>query len=124
MKDIKLRKLRKKPLKNILVKWLTGAIDEREARDRAELIRYYYRCNQCRHTKCQYQSILEEALCLLDSLHFDLITVEDIPEFIKFIDTDPGSCQDAWRDWKKYWEKVDFEARKKQLADNLFYITN
>lgn len=125
MKNPIINKLRKKPLKNILVKWLCGKINEAEVLDRAGIIesRYNSRNKKTNYKKSQVESIFEEVLYKLDGVHYQLIIKEDIPIIIKFLETKPNDTSEAWKIWNDYWRSIDYEKRKKELINSNFYIT-
>ncbi len=109
-------------LRRLLARWQSGELNERTVHQEAEVL---WEANdswpECEDT--DPRSIGIEALSHLDILNHQLITREDIPAFLHFLEAPEGHESDAWREWRKYWETVDFDARKCELADNAYYIT-
>jgi hypothetical protein len=67
------------------------------------------------------RSIAVEVLSVLDSMNQQWIMIEDIPAIVAFLNTPPSHAAEAWRWWRKYWDGVDFIARKRRLTGNPFY---
>lgn len=68
------------------------------------------------------RSIWLEALSQLDMMNQQLITVEDVPALLAFLDTPSGKEEQAWIAWERYWASVDFRTREKQLRGVPPYI--
>jgi hypothetical protein len=98
-------------LKNILLDWQAdalGALAVLEwAEERADLgIK---------------DKVVTEILNSLDILHLNLITVEDIPAFLRALDTPTESAHEGLDILKKHDESVDWEARKEKYKGHPFY---
>lgn len=76
-----------------------------------------------KHSKQEYISILEEIVGQLGILHHQYMMKKDVPAFLKFLDAEPGTYEQAWQEWEEYWENIDSEARRKELEKNPFYLT-
>ena len=90
-------------LRNTLREWKSGSLEPQEVLEWAEE-RYDL-----------------EILTCLDSLHQNLITVEDVPVFLQMLDTPPERGQDALKLLAKHDESVDWEARKDKYKSHPFY---
>lgn len=51
----------------------------------------------------------------------ELVTTEDIPFILEFLDTPPGKTIEAWDKWEKYWANLDYPARRKKLLEDPKY---
>jgi hypothetical protein len=69
------------------------------------------------------ESIAIEVLSQLEILNHQLITTDDIPVIMEFLDTPPGEERDGWVKWQSYWKNVDYENRKRELIANPYYCT-
>jgi hypothetical protein len=69
------------------------------------------------------QSIAIEVLAQLEILNHQLITREDIPALLDFLDTPPRQAARGWKQWRQYWDGIDFAQRRRELATNPYYIT-
>lgn len=67
------------------------------------------------------QSIVAETLMQLAMMHVQWIIPEDIPVLLEFLDTPAGEEEQAWQKWKRYWDEMDMEARRKKVEGNIFY---
>ncbi len=47
------------------------------------------------------------------------LTTDDIPFILKFLDTPPDKSLEAWERWEKYWENIDYLARRKKLLNSV-----
>jgi len=63
-----------------------------------------------------------EVLSHLEILNYQLITRDDIPAMLTFLDTRIGAEQQGWMVWKQYWDMVDMDNRAAALKDDPFYI--
>jgi hypothetical protein len=55
-------------------------------------------------------------------LNQQLITVEDEPPLLAFLNTRVGDEERGWAAWEKYWASVDFPARLEQLKGIAPYV--
>ena len=65
-----------------------------------------------------------EVVSMLENLHHQLVTEEDIPFIMSFLGTATGDEEQAIRRWYAYWRKIDLEFRRRALARNPHYITD
>lgn len=116
-----MRKLKNK-IENLLARWETDSINERELLFEAEeLFGQHYEAKEL--PKTNYESILIEILSHLEVLHHQLIIKDDIPAFRKFLNVTEDKELQAWKEWEKYWESINFDDRKMLLRSNEFYST-
>lgn len=66
-------------------------------------------------------SISKEVLVLLASLDMNLITTEDAPSIIRFLDAPPSSFVEAFTKLNEYLDKIDLGSRKKNLKSDPIY---
>ena len=114
-------RLTKTAVKNILTRWAVGRYDEEQVRSEIEMIEINNRTKE-KHSKKEYISILEEIVGQLGILHHQYMMKSDVPVFLKFLNVEPGTYEQAWQEWEDYWENIDEEARRKELAKNPFYV--
>ena len=109
--------LRKKII-DFLQQWKSGAIDEVAADMEGE-----YLCEQYvdDESDADCDAIEEEVLILLGTLFPSMVTVDDVPAFIKFLQTPPEEEKQAFAEWSAYWDSIDFDERHRQLAANPNY---
>lgn len=48
----------------------------------------------------------------------EILTTDDIPMILEFLDTPPGKSLEAWDKWEKYWANLNFPERRKKLLEN------
>lgn len=60
-------------------------------------------------------SVEYEVISQLEILNHQLIIKKDIPVITEFLKNE------NWEDWKKYWDQIDYDERKKQLQGDKFY---
>lgn len=114
-------RLTKSAVKNILIRWATGRYDEEQVRSEIEMIEINNRTQE-EYSRTEYISILEEIVAQLGVLHHQYMMRSDVPVFLKFLNATPGTYERAWQEWEDYWENIDEETRRKELAKNPFYI--
>ncbi len=99
-------------LRNILREWQAGSLEPLEVLEWAE--EHY-------DLEILKDEVVIEVLTCLESLHQNLITVEDVPVFLQMLDTPPEREADALRLLSRHDEGVDWEARKDKYRDHPFY---
>ncbi|MGH2472453.1 MAG: hypothetical protein ACRDG6_08635 [Candidatus Limnocylindria bacterium] len=90
-------------LPDLLERWRSGVIGERAVHEEAE------------------RSIAFEVVSQLEILNVQLITAEDVPAFIEFLETPSGAEGAGWDRWQHYWDGIDFAKRLKDLVNNPYY---
>ncbi len=68
-------------------------------------------------------SIVLEIISNLEILNHQLITADDIPAMLDFLDTPAGKEQEGWTKWKIYMGSIDWNQRKLELKGNCYYCT-
>ena len=106
----------------LLERWGSGTIDEREVHEEAERL-----CDQYEEwptlPERHPESIAMEVLSHLEILNHQLITREDIPAMLAFLDTPLGKERQGWKTWRRYWDRLNLRSRRKVLKHNLYYST-
>lgn len=92
---------------------------EREAHETAEVLVEEHGLPE--YPEEDDRSMPVEVLLELDSLNFRYITREDVPAILRFLSTPAGEAEQGWREWRRYWQSVDWEKRREELKDNLNY---
>jgi len=108
-------------VKEVLIKWQQGDIDAKYVNDWAG--------NLYPSTEVDYDdweaddsnSITNEVLAALDMLDMNLLTVEDIPAYVEFLNTPQGDFNKANAKLQRYLRSIDISERKKQLAQIKIY---
>ena len=116
-----MRILERDVLRELLVQWAKGTLDERSVHEQAEVLLEEYGCPE--FDESDARSIAIEVLTQLDILNHQLITIEDIPAILRFLDTPAGHERDGWARWKRYGDRIDYDQRAIELKDNPYYST-
>ena len=104
---------------DLLCRWKAGDITAREVHEFAEMLWEAHDSSSAPETADQ--SIVEEALLQLEALPATWVIVDDIPAFLKFLETPAGEAQAGWQRWKDYWKAIDLEERRRRLAKDPYY---
>ena len=99
-------------LRNTLREWQAGSLEPQQVLEWAEE-RY--------DLEILKDEVVIEILTCLDSLHQNLITVEDVPVFLQMLDAPLGREQDALMLLAKHDESVDWKARKDKYKNHPLY---
>jgi hypothetical protein len=99
-------------LHNILHKWQAGDLEPLEVLEWAE---DHYDLESLK------DETVIEILTSLDSLHQNLITVEDVPVFLQMLDVPAERVAEALKLLERHTESVDWEARKEKYKHHPFY---
>jgi hypothetical protein len=102
----------KEELRNVLHKWQAGNLEPQEVLEWAE---DHYDLATLK------DEVVVEILTCLDTLHLNLVTVEDVPTFLKMLDIPPERKEDALNILKRHDENVDWEGRKAKYKQHPFY---
>jgi hypothetical protein len=108
-------------LRALLERWQRGEIDERIVHDEAEAM--LEQADWPVYQEADPRSIVVEVLSHLEILDHQLITREDIPTMIAFLDVATGQEPLGWDAWRRYWNAIDFDVRRQALRNNAFYST-
>lgn len=60
-------------------------------------------------------AIALEVLSCLDMLNQQFIVRDDVPQILRFLSTPLGEEADAWREWRRYWDNINIDARRVSL---------
>lgn len=115
-----MQQCRRDELKYLLRSWQSGEIDERVVHERAERI-WRHSIPHVEYHEEDPKSIADEVLSNLEILDWQLITPDDIPAMLEFLNTLPGKEREGWQSWHSYWDSVDMEGRRLALLDNPYY---
>jgi len=107
-------------LRDLLRRWASGQLSEQEVHEEAESL--WESEEWAEVDESDDRSIPIEVLSQLDVMNHQLLTTEDIPALGEFLNTPPGEAVEGWRRWRRYWAGVDMPARRRELAENVFYV--
>ena len=110
-------------IQTLLEKWGSGAIDERAVHEAAERLWDQFE-EWPSFPEHLPESIAIEVLSHLEILNHQLMTREDIPAMLGFLDTPPGKELQGWEAWRRYWDELDFKSRQEALKRNPYYSTS
>lgn len=106
-------------IRRLLESWRTGEIDTRRVHEEAEEL--FDQLEERKYPRDHPQSILVEILSQLEILNHQLITSDDIPAMLAFLDARPGEELEAWERWQRYWDELDLDRRIAALRDDPYY---
>lgn len=66
-------------------------------------------------------SVTNEVLAALDMMDMNLMTPEDIPAFLDFLETPPASFEEGYNRLQQYLEQRDIKKRAAALVTDPFY---
>ena len=105
-------------LLTVLDKWEQGELDARQVHEAAERLSA---SNPPTSEGAKEQAIEFEVLSQLEILNHQLITPADIPAIRAFLASPNTAQQEAWGEWKRYWDHLDYEQRRKDTEHNTYY---
>ena len=103
--------------------WAKGHIDEQQVHMDAEVMFEALQSTMQKPVMENRISLVYEVLSQLSILNYQLITSEDIPAIIQFLNTPQGEEQEGWRKWHSYWDTLDITQRRDSLEGNSYYST-
>ena len=112
----------KKILLNLLDKWAKNEITEIDILEETEVL--LEQTTWIEFKENNPQSIIFDVLSNLEALCTQLIIKEDIPAIIAFLNTPKGKEKKGWKDWKEYWDKIDFKNRQEFLRNHYMAIVD
>jgi hypothetical protein len=74
------------------------------------------------YPKSDVRSIGLEVLNFLNGVcagPIEILTTDDIPVILEFLDTPPDKSVEAWDKWEKYWDSLDYQERRRQLFEKI-----
>ena len=108
-------------IRNRLQRWRSNEMDEREVHEEAE--RLLDEHGWIEYHEDDDRSVVMEVLSQLAILNRQLVTREDIPAMLGFLDTSPGEASKGWQTWRRYWNSLDYKKRREELKQNPYYST-
>ena len=108
-------------VRELLLRWRSGSLDERAVHEAAERLWEKFGEEPPAYPKEDPRSIVLEVVSQLEVLNVQLITRDDIPALLEFLDSPVGSEGAAWARWTRYWDQLDFGRRLEELAANPYY---
>ncbi|MFQ5528644.1 MAG: hypothetical protein ACE5GX_20615 [Thermoanaerobaculia bacterium] len=107
-------------IRSLLQRWQGGDVDKRLVHEEAEAVWDGFK-EWPNYPQEDPRSIPLEILSNLEALNHQLITPEDIPAILEFLDTPRGSELDGWKRWQRYWDELDMDERIESLKDDSYY---
>jgi hypothetical protein len=108
-------------IRNLLEQWRSNEINEREVNEEAK--RLLDEHGWIEYPENDDRSVAMEVLSQLVILNRQLVTREDIPAILGFLNTPPGETSKGWETWRRYWNSIDYEKRREELKQNTYYST-
>jgi hypothetical protein len=71
--------------------------------------------------EAEENSVTNSVLGALDMMDIDLMTPEDIPTYLDFLETPPASFEEGYKKLQQYLEKIDIKKRAAALVTDPFY---
>jgi 23S rRNA A2030 N6-methylase RlmJ len=113
--------IKRKDLKEKLLQWQQGEITAHELNDWAG---ENYPNDEIEYEDwddAESNSVTNEVLAALDMMDMNLMTPEDVPAFLNFLETDPVSFEDGYEKLQSYLKQIDIKKRSAVLAVDPFY---
>lgn len=113
--------VKREDLRNLLLQWSFGKISPSEVHEWAGT--RYRGGDKYNYTDWENDenSVTGEILAALDRLDMDLTVAEDVPIFLKFLDTRIGCFDEGYREFNLSMEKIDRNRRRKTLKKHPLY---
>ena len=108
-------------IRNLLEQWRSNEINEREVHEVAE--RLLDEHGWIEYPENDDRSVAMEVLSQLAILNRQLVTQEDIPAMLGFLNTPPAETSKGWKTWRRYWNSIDYDKRREELKQNPYYST-
>jgi hypothetical protein len=113
--------IKRKDIEQILLNWSGNILSTNEVLDWAD--------NRYPFENVDYEdwegdppkSVSNEILAHLDSLEMNLVTKDDIPAMIRFLETPIGDFERGFKKWCDYNSSIDIRKRIKELQGIPFY---
>jgi len=112
--------LQRHQVRDLLQRWQRGEIDERQVHEEAEVLWDCYVPGE-EYDRESPQSIALDVLSSLETLNVQLVTPEDIPAMLRFLETPADQERRGWQIWHQYWRSIDYNQRRQSLRDNPYY---
>ena len=101
----------------MLIKWQQRDVDAKHIHTWAENIYMVDGYSYDDWEDGESNSVTNEALAALDMLNMNLMTEEDIPAYIEFLKSPAGCFKEAYIQLQKHLDSIDYNGRKKELAE-------
>jgi len=110
----------RKELKEKLLQWQEGQITAHELNDWAG---QHYPNDDVEYDDWDdtENSVTNEVLAALDMMDMNLTTPEDVPAYLKFLETPIDSFDEGFRKLQQYIKQINIKERAAALAANPFY---
>jgi hypothetical protein len=108
-------------LRQLVLRWAAEELTEHDVHETAE--RLWEAEEWPDYGDTDDRSIAIEVLAQLDILNHQLVTAQDVPAIVAFLDTPPGQAADGWIQWRRYWARIDWDQRRRQLSGYSYYLT-
>ena len=105
----------RRPICDILERWHRADMDAASVHRWAEA--WWAENTHPEYPRSDPRSISDEVLMQLDMLNHQWITTEDIPAMLRFLQTPLGQELVGWNEWTEYWNSIDYDQRRLELAD-------
>ncbi|WP_152541368.1 hypothetical protein [Kallotenue papyrolyticum] len=112
--------IERETLRTLLRKWQAGELTDLQVYAEAEALWEQFP-EVPQFSQDDPRSINVEVLLNLTLLYQQLITPQDIPALLAFLDTPPGKEKEGWQKLHDYWDHIDFEQRRKELLNHPYY---
>lgn len=96
-------------LSQMLYRWWSGHWTAKQVY--AEAMRLWSQTEWPDYPSDDERSVAIELLFLLNMLPHTLLSTEDVPAMLAFLDTPPGEELSGWARWDLYLSRVDWSAR-------------
>ena len=111
----------RRQLLDLVDNWAEGNLSEIQVHEIAEEI--WGKEDWPNYPEDDPRSIALGVVSYLEVLNYQLVTEEDIPIIVDFLNTPKGKEKNGWVNWRRYWERLDLETRKQELKNNPYYST-
>jgi len=66
-------------------------------------------------------SVTNEVLAALDMMDMNLMTPEDVPAYLDFLETPPAAFEEGYKKLQQYLNRIDIKKRAAALVTDPFY---
>jgi hypothetical protein len=113
--------IRRQDLKEKLLQWQEGQITAHELNNWAG---ENYPNDDVEYEdwdEAEEYSVANEVLAALDMMDMNLMTPEDVPAYLDFLETPPAMFDEGYKKLQKYLEQIDIKRRAAALVADSFY---
>ena len=111
----------RKDLKEKLLQWQKGQMTAHELHEWAEG-NYLNDDVECEDwDEIEEHSVTNEVLAELDMMDMNLMTTEDVPAYLDFLETPPASFEEGYKKLQQYLKQNDMKKRAAALSADPFY---